>query len=360
MHTEQAPAPADTTPAGSFPGREAAPSLRAESEAVLAATISGIAGGAVGLILGLLDLAETLWGAWSLAVWAGAAASIASAISSALGYWRSRTTDADSWRRHIANWRYIVSTASVVVAHCALTAIATLSIFAVLARSFIGLQVNGFWTTTLLALATGMAAWLSYLSASRMTTQHLTTLLVSFITIGTVAAMLTTSDPEWWKLHFSQLGTFGDLSSFLFNGTLIAGGLLVTTFTLYVANDLRAVGETRRGMRIVSTSLAIMGVMLALVGVFPVHINLVMHNLSASGMAAMFLLLLVGGPWIMTRMPRAYFLTSWAFLAALIASIVLFIVGYFGLTAFEIIVFALIFGWLAVFIRFLGVARQSD
>jgi amino acid transporter len=58
-------------------------------------------------------------------------------------------------------------------------------------------------------------------------------------------------------------------------------------------------------------------------------------------------------------MPRAYFFASWGFLAALVASIVLFIVGYFGLTAFEIIVFALIFGWLAVFIRFLGVARAG-
>jgi hypothetical protein len=35
-------------------------------------------------------------------------------------------------------------------------------------------------------------------------------------------------------------------------------------------------------------------------------------------------------------------------------------VGYFSLTAFEIIVFALIFGWIAVFIRFLGVAGQRD
>jgi hypothetical protein len=30
------------------------------------------------------------------------------------------------------------------------------------------------------------------------------------------------------------------------------------------------------------------------------------------------------------------------------------------LTAFEIIVFALIFGWLAVFIRFMGVADQPE
>ena len=280
--------------------------------------------------------------------------------SAAVGYWRARTTSGQEWRREIANWRYVISTVSVVIAHVALTAIATLSLFAVLARSFIGAELNAFWTTVLLGVTAGLAAWLTYLSASRITTQRLTSLLVSFIAIGTVAAMLTTSDPKWWLYHFSQLGTFDDLSSFLFNGTLVAGGLLVTTFTLYVGADLRRLGEEERGVRIVTTALQVMGIMLAGVGIFPVDVNMLLHNLSASGMALMFLLLLVGGPWIMRRMPRAYFLASWAFLAALVASIVLFAIGYFGLTAFEIIVFALIFGWLSVFIRFMQVADQPE
>lgn len=337
-----------------------APTLRVEAEAILAASVSGIAGAVIGLLLGMTGAATQLWGNWSFAVWAALAAAVAAAVSSAVGYWRARTTSSVQWRREISSWRYVVSTVSVVIAHVALTAIATLSMFAVLARSFIGVQLNSFWTTVLLGVTTGIAAWLTYLSASRMTTARLTTLLVSFIAIGTIAAMLTASDPLWWEYHFSQLGTFGDLSSFLFNGTLIAGGLLVTTFTLYVGEDLRALGESERAIRIVSTALFIMGVMLACVGIFPVHVHLLLHNLSASGMALMFLLLLVGGPWIMPRMPRAYFLASWAFLAALVCSIVLFAVGYFGLTAFEIIVFALIFGWLSVFIRFMQVAGEPD
>ncbi|GAA1658523.1 hypothetical protein [Microbacterium flavum] len=115
--------------------------------------------------------------------------------SAAVGYWRARTTSGQEWRREIANWRYVISTVSVVIAHVALTAIATLSLFAVLARSFIGAELNAFWTTVLLGVTAGLAAWLTYLSASRITTQRLTSLLVSFIAIGTVAAMLTTSDP---------------------------------------------------------------------------------------------------------------------------------------------------------------------
>ncbi|WP_288121223.1 hypothetical protein [Microbacterium sp. 69-7] len=136
-----------------------------------------------------------------------------------------------------------MSTASVVIAHGALAMIGTVALFAVLSRAFIDVELTAFWTTVLAATATGLSGWLSYLSASRMTTQRLTTLLVTFIGIGTLAAMITTSDPMWWTYHFSQLGTFGDMSSFLFNGTLIAGGLLVTTFTLYVSHDLAALGH---------------------------------------------------------------------------------------------------------------------
>jgi hypothetical protein len=115
-------------------------------------------------------------------------------------------------------------------------------------------------------------------------------------------------------------------------------------------------------MRTVPVLFVIMGIMLACVGIFPVDVNMSAHNLSASGMAVMYLVLLIGGPRFFRGMPRTYFVASWAFLAAMAASVILFIpaVGYFSLTAFEIIVFALIFGWIAVFIRFLGVAGRKD
>lgn len=341
------------------------PSLRTESEALLAAIIAGIVGALIGLLLGLFPLPARLSGTWAFGTIAGLAAGVSATFSSVLGYWRVRSVNAQDWRRDLSSWRYVISTISVVLAHVALTVISTVAVFEVFDRAFIGVELNAFWTTVLLSLSTGFAAYFAYLSSSRMTTQRLTWILIAFISIGTLAAMVTTSDPQWWEYHFSQLGTFGDLSSFLFNGTLIAAGLLVTTFTLYVGNDLRRLQEQGviaggRGIGVVTTALAIMGIMLALVGVFPVNVNMLMHNVSASGMALMFLLLLVAGPWLLRGMPRAYFLSTWGFLAALVVSGVLFAVTYFGLTAFEIIVFALIFGWLSVFIRFLGVTGQTD
>jgi len=139
----------------------------------------------------------------------------------------------------------------------------------------------------------------------------------------------------------------------------------VTTFAVYIANDMEAllaegVLTNPRAPRTVSTLFVIMGILLACVGVFPVDFSLLLHNLSATGMAVMFFILLIAGPKLLRGMPRTYFLSAWAFLAATVASVVLFLVTYFSLTAFEIIVFALIFGWIAVFIRFLGVSGQRE
>ncbi|HKP07782.1 MAG TPA: DUF998 domain-containing protein [Microbacterium sp.] len=345
------------------------PGRKAESEAVYAAFAAGIVGAVYGLLVGIFAPDLQLAGvADSFSVWAACGAAVVAAVASTLEYWRSRGRHGQEWRQSLPSWKYIVNTISVVIVHTALAFVAVYALYRVLAMGFIGLPIVTFWSVVLMSVTLGLTAWFVYLSVSAMTTQRMSSLLLTFIAIGTLTAMVTTPDPRWWTIHFSHLGTFeDDLSSWVFNGTLIAAGLLVTTFAVYVANDMRELTEAGvlqnpRGMRTVPVLFVVMGIMLACVGIFPVDVNLWAHNLSASGMAVMYLALLIGGPRFFRGMPRAYFAASWGFLAAMIVSIVLFIpaVGYFSLTAFEIIVFALIFGWIAVFIRFLGVAGRKD
>lgn len=346
-------------------GAQPSPTLRVESAAVYLALIAGGLGAIYGLVIGLLFPNSPLTGEWSFGILAAIGASIVAAVVATIGYWRSRHRPGQEWRRSLAPWKFTVNTISVVIVHTALAFLATYVVFLVLGLGFVGLPVVTFWATVLMAVTLGMTTYIVFLSVSRMTTQRMSSLLMTFIVLGTLTAMVTTPDKEWWTVHFSQLGSFDDLSSWIFNGTLIAGGLLVTTFAVYIANDMQTlVGAGRlsnqSSPRTVSTLFVVMGVMLACVGVFPVNVNLLLHNLSASGMAVMFLVLLIGGPRFLRGMPRTYFVCAWSFLGALVASIVLFITKYFSLTAFEIIVFALIFGWIAVFIRFLGVAGQRE
>lgn len=340
-----------------------APTRRIESEAVYLAFAGGILGALYGLVVSLVTPALSLAGDDPFAVWAAIGSAVVAAVSSTIGYWRARSRPGQEWRRTLPPWKYTVNTISVVIVHTVLAFLATYALYRVLALGFIGLPVIPFWAVMLMAVTLGLTAYLVTLSVSRMTTQRMSSLLMAFIVIGTLTAMVTTPDPEWWTVHFSHLGSFDALSSWVFNGTLIAGGLLVTTFAVYIANDMgdladRGMLTNPRGARVVPVLFVVMGVMLACVGIFPVDVNLALHNISASGMAAMFIVLLVSGPNLLRGMPRTYFVASWSFFAATIVSVVLFVVGYFSLTAFEIIVFALIFGWIAVFIRFLEASGE--
>ena len=338
--------------------------VRVETEAIYAA----LSAGALGAILGIvatLGVGLEFWGwpsAGSMAAFAAAGVAIAAA---ATAYARSSRIAGQEWRTSLPLWRIIVNTVAVTVVHAALAALATAIVYLVLGLGFVGVVLRPFGGGILGAVTIGLVGYLAYLSASRMTTQRMSSLLVSFVALGTLSAMATSPEQDWWRFHFSELGTFGTFSSFAFNGTLIAGGLLVTTFATYVQSDMAALVaqdrlHSRRGPGVVAVLLAIMGVMLAMVGIVPLNLNEPIHNISASGMALMFFGLLGSSPWLLRGMPRAFYLSTVAIGIAFVASIVLFLIGYFNLTAFEIAVFALIFGWIAIFIRFLTVTGQKE
>jgi len=339
--------------------------VRVETEAIYAALSAGTLGALLGAIA-TWGAALEFWGWPSAGSTAAFAAAGVAVVAAATAYIRSARITGQEWRKSLPLWRVIVNTVSVTVVHAALAALATAIVFLVLGLGFVGVTLRPFGGAILGAVAIGLVAYLTYLSASRMTTQRMSSLLVSFVALGTLSAMATSPEPDWWRYHFSELGTFGTFSSFAFNGTLIAGGLLVTTFATYVQSDMaELVAEGRLGSRrspgVVAVLFAVMGVMLAMVGIVPLNVNEPIHNISASGMALMFFGLLGSSPWLLKGLPRAFFISTIAIGIAFVASIVLFLTGYFNLTAFEIAVFALIFGWIAIFIRFLSAtARRQE
>ena len=85
----------------------------------------------------------------------------------------------------------------------------------------------------LTATASAAAGWLAFQAGVELRTRDLATLLFSYLTIGTVFAMITAADPRWWERHFSALG-----SGWAFNVTMIVAGLLVATIGSYIGRDL--------------------------------------------------------------------------------------------------------------------------
>jgi hypothetical membrane protein len=338
--------------------------LDVESEAFAVA----IAVGVVTLIVGAFVFAGTsppIWGGVSLGVATAASILIAGIVVAYVGYWRSRSIEGQQWRLELKSWKFIVDATSVALVHSVLAVLASIATFLLLQRSFQGLVLDAPFTTIAMAVVTALCAYWIYLSVSSITTPKLSSLLVLFMTFGTLTAMATASDPAWWEYHFSQLGTFGDRSSSLFNITLIIAGVLVTTFALYLQRDLqvlvdRGVLVKAHAPRTVSIVFVVMGVMLSCVGIFPLTVSILLHNLSAMGMAIAFLVLLFASPWILTGLPRRFFVVCAGFAAALIGGALLFYpVQYYNLTAFELVAFAIIFAWIAIFIRYINAVVEQ-
>jgi hypothetical membrane protein len=333
--------------------------LRVESEAVYAGTAAAVVCGIVAFTLFIGRMVPLWGGGLSVGAVAAISALAAGIVAAYLGYWRSRHRPGQEWRLRIRPWKFVLDATTVALVHAALAAIFTASVFVVLQRSFDGLEVDVIIGTIAVIASTGASGYLIYLSVSDITTRKMATLLVSFMALSTLASIAAVEDEYWWEYHFSQLGTAGDFSAWMFNATLIVAGFFVTTFTLYLHRDLtalveRGILEHRWAPRFMSVTFVILGVMLAGVGLFPVDVNMAVHNGCASGMAAAFAVMVLGSPYILKGLPRRFFVICYVTFAVLIGAFLLFTpVAYYNLTAFELIAFTIIFSWITVFIRFI-------
>ena len=93
-------------------------------------------------------------------------------------------------------------------------------------------------------------------------------------------------------------------------------------------------------------TLIVVGIFLALVGVFPVDQFFALHTGVASGMVVAYGILVVRLPHWIPGMPRAFVLLGWLFLAVTLGLAVLFFIEYYTLTAVELVAGLLVFAWI--------------
>lgn len=241
------------------------------------------------------------------------------------------------------------------LAYAIIALLGWLAMAGVLARSFPGAVVFGLAGAVLAGVAIAVTAYAVFLSAVSLTPMLLSVILVVFLIVGTLTSMLSASDPLWWQEHLSTLGISDDISALAFNLTLIIGGVIVTTVAHYATATIpaRTVREAH-GRRIVRGGLVLIGVLLACVGLFPVDEFFTAHNVAASGMAAVFVSIVIGLRRFVPAMPRVFLLLGYVFVGVIGVMAVFYVTGYYNLTAVELVVFLLVFSWLVVFIRNAG------
>ncbi|WP_223626297.1 DUF998 domain-containing protein [Microbacterium sp. EST19A] len=244
---------------------------------------------------------------------------------------------------------------AIAFAHAAIAYLGWIGIAELLERSFTDAPVFAFPGAVLVAVAFALTGYVVFLSAVALTPMVLSLVLAVFLVVGAFASMLASSDPHWWRDNLSALGMSTNGSSIAFNVTLVIAGIMVTTIARYATAGLPATDPLdRRGRFIVRGGLILMGIFLACVGIFPVDEFFVVHNTVATGMAVVFAVVVIGLPWLLPTIPRVFVAFGWAYVLVIILLAAFFAVGYYNLTAVELIAAVLIFSWIIVFLRTAG------
>jgi hypothetical membrane protein len=247
------------------------------------------------------------------------------------------------------------------VAHAVIALLGWLGMAGLLDRSFTGAVVFPVSAAMLAGVAVAVTSYAVFLTAIKLTPMLLSVVLVVFLVVGTFASMLSATDPLWWQKNLSTLGISDDISALAFNLTLIVGGVIVTVIASYATANIPVQGEKEeRGRRFVRGALALMGILLACVGIFPVDRFMTAHNVSATGMAVIFVVLALGLGRYVPSMPRVFVLLGYVFVGVIVVLAVLFGNGYYNLTAVELIAFLMIFSWLILFLRNAGASQVTS
>lgn len=251
----------------------------------------------------------------------------------------------------------IVDVAALAFAHGVIAVLTWTLTSIILEDAFFSAEVFGVPVIVLSAAVAAVTAYVVVLSATHMDLNLLAILLAVFLVEGMLASMLTASDPLWWHEHLSALGATRDISSLAFNVTIIVAGVLVTTLARAATADRTS--RNPAGMARVRLCLILIGVFLALVGVFKVDTFFLLHTGFASGMAVVFGVLVIRLPVWVPDMSRFFIVLGWVFFAVMLVLGVFYAVGYYTLTAVELVGGTLVFAWIILFLRNSAAVQQD-
>ncbi|MDR7187888.1 putative membrane protein [Microbacterium sp. BE35] len=251
-----------------------------------------------------------------------------------------------------------VDIAALAFAHGVIALLGWTLLAVILEQAFIGATVFALPVLLLAGATAAMSGYIAFYSATHMDLQLLAVVLAVFLVFGVLASMLTASDPDWWKDNLSALGMSSNVSAFAFNITIIVAGFLVTTLARYSTRGIPT--SNPKGIGRVRVTLIVLGVFLGMVGLFPVDRFFALHTGVASGMVAAFGVLVIALPKWITGISRAFVVLGWLFLAVTLLLAVFFFIGYYTLTAVELVAGILVFTWIVLFIRNAAALQQDS
>lgn len=342
-------------------GRRSSRASRRESRHVAL----GVAGALAGLLVGLITLRGTapLAGTGSIGQVAALTTFGCAATSSALTL-TTLTRRTLPWVGGGRRWRRALDVIGLSLIYGILGLFLAGALFGVFQQAFQGVALDRLAGTFWVAVAGGVAAYVTSAAAASLTTRSLATLLAAFLTVGVLASAMSAEDPYWWERYFSELGEGEDLASVTFNLTLLLTGAALVIVAEFLAHDLdswaRSAGEAAWRVTAVRSLLTTVGVLVALVAVISRSVSILWHDVVAQSLVVVFGLTLLAVPVLLRRLPGALIAVTAGAFALLVTAVVLYAgVDYLNMTAFEMGAAGVVYGWLLLFIRTVSAAAEG-
>ncbi len=333
-------------------GNDTSLTIVAERKSIYAAFVTGFSALAFSLIY-FADQTLPLFGRYSIGLTAAILAALITFVMFLVS-WRAPKHSGAVKRTHriihaASHW---TKRSAVAFVHAALVFLVLSALFFLLQQAFKGLELNALAASAIVALSVAGVSYMLYPLVYALTLENLAVILAAFLGAGVLTSAMTMQDPTWWQYHFSSLGAGNPVAAFTFNITLIVAGIVVITITQLVIEGLqKSLGERKRGVATAGHLLVGTGAALACVGLFNFEDHLTIHNIAASGMGVLFIILTASLPKLIPFFDKSFYTASYTMLAGLLLGLALFITGYFNLTAFELLCAGIIFCWFVVFIR---------
>lgn len=238
-------------------------------------------------------------------------------------------------------------------------ALALLAIFWFMGILFKGAAFDPYTASALFLLFTMTINYFMIYAALHINSEMMVRLLITVIVSGVLASMVTNSDNHWWETNLSFLGTKHANYSWQFNLTLMVSALLMVGLIDYLFVWLQRKYQHNLGLNILRVLLTIMAFSLFGVGAFAnngeglLHL---LHDIAAWGLVAVLGLTVILIRWLLPKGSRQFQIISDVIVLLLFIDFVLFkYVGYFSLTAFQLVAFDLAFSWILLL---LGTLRR--
>ena len=260
------------------------------------------------------------------------------------------------WRDRLPLAKRLVDIAAMSLAMGMLGYLIVVAVAQLFQLGFFGMTVDPYGGGVLAGAAAAAVTYAASLAGARVTSEGLAMLATLVLFMGTMASMLSSPDESWWQLHFSQLGNTEGIAANRFNLALITTGLVITVLANYIGRDLE-LGMIERGKNprklapTLSWLFAGIGLLLAVAGMVPDAVNIVVHVSAASGMVVLFAVFAYVALRYLPQVPRDFMAFTIAVIIGIVVSVLLWVpIGYYNLTGMEFIAAGLLFAWLIVFV----------